>query len=808
MLSPEVDISGSGGVKNIKFYLNKYVERSEKYWSLPRSHIPFDELTGKDKLSENQEPIDMLLRDSPQDNLKSSTPTTGIKLDKSSTVKHTTIPVKSPSDNLHFFYLEPYKRQIVNIKDNHDPQKDKDTSPEEKTNIDDILNRAYQDEMNWIRKRHQPGSLKIDKYNSSTSSLGILTKKGNTDEQLNGSKPLKPLNDTHQNKQKDSPSERHLHDIASGRNIQKPEIQKSATDTPKRHIKSIDNKSKHEQPSGFLEPIDNRIPVPDASKHSEPPNRNQYQRNKTLSKFDKDHFNDPKSKQENEQEEKHHRHLPPPPPSPIHHLTSKKDDDLKNSEKHVYDVPTSFSKFKKDMNLSDKQKGELSHQNPDPSHEMSTTFSRDSKFRKPIHNIEGPNENLPSDKHQSLLRGKDVDEPKDNEQSKLSKHKIQPNDTTGLHALGNHEQTSKERRSSEKHRVSESSRPSKTHYHSLRIKQKKPYVGGLSTKDERISSWIENSKQQTRQLLEDGEIDKTPELEPHKPNITRHRSLSEKHYPGDRKMTDSGTVEKDKGKSKPIRIDDHSGKRKKKDSKISDNTTTKTPKSDQKTDDQKNSTHHQADSDYKIQDSHKRSTGKQTQDINTKDKTEKTNEQQSSGILHKQHPSQKDKLGIGKIISEIPHNLKSSTSGKKRQRSTEGYKQLESSGKDQLDPKANEQLHQHKDPKSEEKLPHSLHSPSADREEHHLTPPERESKVSDDRPGHRRHPPPPLSPTYKNDIHYPRDATYGKPQTPDSQTVPAVPERQPLSYPGDDFHLPEDKRQRGRHGDEFGRNKV
>ncbi|CAI2729552.1 unnamed protein product [Schistosoma spindalis] len=92
---------------------------------------------------------------------------------------------------------------------------------------------------------------------------------------------------------------------------------------------------------------------------------------------------------------------------------------------------------------------------------------------------------------------------------------------------------------------------------------------------------------------------------------------------------------------------------------------------------------------------------------------------------------------------------------------------------------------------------------SVDRGNRHLTTTETRSKVTDELPGHRRHPPPPLSPTSKVDIHYPRDGVVSRPRISDSSKAgtPLTPTRHSLKNRDDD---PEKrKRQQKVYDDEF-----
>ncbi|KAH9583865.1 hypothetical protein MS3_00008137 [Schistosoma haematobium] len=77
---------------------------------------------------------------------------------------------------------------------------------------------------------------------------------------------------------------------------------------------------------------------------------------------------------------------------------------------------------------------------------------------------------------------------------------------------------------------------------------------------------------------------------------------------------------------------------------------------------------------------------------------------------------------------------------------------------------------------------------SVDRGNRHSTTTETRSKVTDELPGHRRHPPPPLSPNSKEDIHYPRDGTVSRPRISDGSkaATPLTPTRHSSKNLGDD----------------------
>ncbi|CAH8561680.1 unnamed protein product [Schistosoma bovis] len=92
---------------------------------------------------------------------------------------------------------------------------------------------------------------------------------------------------------------------------------------------------------------------------------------------------------------------------------------------------------------------------------------------------------------------------------------------------------------------------------------------------------------------------------------------------------------------------------------------------------------------------------------------------------------------------------------------------------------------------------------SVDRGNRHSTTTETRSKVTDELPGHRRHPPPPLSPNSKEDIHYPRDGTVSRPRISDGSkaATPLTPTRHSSKNLGDD---PEKRKQQQKlYDDEF-----
>ncbi|CAH8575637.1 unnamed protein product [Schistosoma rodhaini] len=92
---------------------------------------------------------------------------------------------------------------------------------------------------------------------------------------------------------------------------------------------------------------------------------------------------------------------------------------------------------------------------------------------------------------------------------------------------------------------------------------------------------------------------------------------------------------------------------------------------------------------------------------------------------------------------------------------------------------------------------------SVDRGGRHLTTTETPGKVTDELPGHRRHPPPPLSPNAKEDMHYPRDGTVSRSRISDGSkaATPLTPTRHSLRNLGDDSE--KRKRQQKVFDDEF-----
>ncbi|CAH8548908.1 unnamed protein product [Schistosoma intercalatum] len=92
---------------------------------------------------------------------------------------------------------------------------------------------------------------------------------------------------------------------------------------------------------------------------------------------------------------------------------------------------------------------------------------------------------------------------------------------------------------------------------------------------------------------------------------------------------------------------------------------------------------------------------------------------------------------------------------------------------------------------------------SVDRGNRHSTTTETRSKVTDELPGHRRHPPPPLSPNSKEDIHYPRDGTVSRPRISDGSkaATPLTPTRHSSKNLGDDSE--KRKQQQKLYDDEF-----
>nr|CAH8852904.1 unnamed protein product [Trichobilharzia regenti] len=896
VLSREGDV---GGGDSLKIYLNRYVERSEKHWSLPRSHhllLNDDSAPRGDRISEQSEFSDNLSKDVGSNDEKAEEEKEQEKKDLKlprKVAEDSRKSLKSPSaDSLSFYFLEPYKRYTDNRKqDDYSTkevkkisQKDEEEEEEkkdnkEKANIDDILNQAYQDEMNRMKKRQH--SIKKDNYGS-TSSLGVLVKKYedqvkiNTfkdterksnsmknrksqpdDKEANQPRPVEPMkptdeaskprDDTSRIKHKDPPSYRYLPDITSGGNKQQPETPKTTTtDLPKKHSRTADDKGKHQASIDSPEPFNKPTPVPHTPKVLEKPDRMSKSLDKKSKPSDQSNTNEGDTNASNnnntkprvdrfigekaksqEPESKHQHRYPPPPPQ--HHRTSTKhDDDDGNESKHldkrVNDGPTPFSKFKKDMTLSDRPKPDS---RPAP-HEETKTFSRDSKFRKPIHTVtEGQTGgNLPpTEKRKSLPGIKETDD----RQRKSSKEKSQFGDIKGLNSLQDRDMMLKDKQSKERNRVPEPARSSKSphqhhRHHSLRVKQYKPYPG-FTPKDDRISSWIENSKQQTRRLLlaeEEGggsgagEIDPSPELERHRPSLTRHQSLNEerRYSADDKQFSGSGTVKGNEAKNRSKHADQDQSPEKREKKEIM------TPKPDRNTDVPKDPISLQAIDQPKRRESdkgdrHRPPSNKPDQDQNSRQETKQpvdrkiSDNKQPTDTLNKPHTDQP--------TTDLRNESKPSPPSKRRHQSREDFKQPKlSSTKPQSDLKDEDHLHCGKDVKHRDKpTPHrskepsrqnlinrrrdNTHSPSADREEHRLTPPDREIKVVDDhRPGHKRHPPPPLSPTSKRDIHYPRDATYNQPKTPhdSSQTVPT---KHFSKYPGDgDIYDPEGRRRRTR----------
>ncbi|CAH8858282.1 unnamed protein product [Trichobilharzia szidati] len=897
VLSREGDASGFGvGGDSLKIYLNRYVERSEKHWSLPRSHhllLNDDSMPGRDRISEQSEFSDNLSKDVGSNDEKAGEKEKKKDLKLPRKVEDSRKSLKSPpaADSLNFYFLEPYKRYTDNRKQDDYPseevkkisqedEEEEEKDDKEKANIDDILNQAYQDEMSRMKKRQQ--SIKTDNYGS-TSSLGVLVKKyedqaknalkdterksnsmknrkRQPDEEANQltrpvepTKPTdeagKPRDDTSRIKHKDPSSHRYLHDITSGENKQQPETSKTpTTDLPKRHSRTGDDKGKHQASIDSPQPFNKPTPVPETPpKVLEKPDRMSKSLDKKPKPSDQSNTNEGDTitnnnnkpstgeKPKSQEPESKHQHRHPPTP-PHHHRTSTKHDDdgdeLKHSDKRVNDGPTPFSKFKKDMALSDRPKPDS---RPAP-HEETTTFSRDSKFRRPIHTpTEGQTGgNLPpAEKRKSLPGIKATDD----KQRKSSKEKPQLGDTKGLNSsLQDRDKMLKDKPNNERNRVPEPTRSSKSphqssnqhhRHHSLRVKQynNKPYPG-ITAKDDRISSWIENSKQQTRRLLlgegeeeeggAGGEIDPSPDLERHRPSLTRHQSLNEdRRYSDDRRFSSgSGTVKRNEAKNRSKHADQDQSPEKQAKKEIV------LPKPDPKTDVPKDPIALQAmDQVLKRRESgkdnrHRPPSNKPDQDQNSRQETKqpvdrKKSDKQPTDTLNKPH--------LDQPTTDLPNDSKISPPSKRRHQSREDFKQPKlSSTKPQSDVKDEDHPHRGKDIKHNDKpTPHrskepsrenqinrrrdNTHSPSADREEHRLTPPDRDIKVADDhRPGHKRHPPPPLSPTSKRDIHYPRDATYNQPRTPhdSSQTVPT---KHFSKYPGDgDMYDPEGRRRRTR----------
>lgn len=580
---------------NYKNYLNRYIERSEKYWSLPKNYFITDEQINKN------------------DKLESLSPTNN--------------------------------KPITN---------------EDELSIKSI-DKAYYDEMNRLNKRNL---LKFDEL-SSTSSLSLLAKtyeksinkkltsikqnENNTLDELNkhksSSKSMKQINEQEKKiNQNDITSGHQRNNFIGDENVPKFDIEKpskskvypnlppSVIDIPK-HLEQYDQISKQKD---LKLDITYQMVTDD----------------KIFEKPHKDHFNDQMSKQ---QELKNHRH--PSPPLFHQHKNSTKDEILEkfistgDSHKRSCDGLMSFAKFKKNM-ISDNLPvdEEYSHEGRHLSHDELKVFSRDSKFRKPLHNNEGQIGTSLSHKHS--FEDKHINKNKMEPQIKIDKPKTQPLDTKVSRNL--EENNQKSMKGQEQDRLV---KRNKTYHQSLRSKQNKPH-GSITSKNDRISSWVENSRYQTRQLLQDGMIDVIPQAEPQKSDLTRHQSLNEKRnsYKTDNKM-------------KYRHSDDPSKKPIKKDSINSDYIASKRPKSQDKLNDQKDPKKsldsNQLNKIDNLKDTHKKSIiEKQQQDRNNKDNTGKTpdmkqEEKYSSNNARKQHPSNEtSNLNIEQSVREIPHSLK------------------------------------------------------------------------------------------------------------------------------------------------------
>ncbi|CAH8577861.1 unnamed protein product [Schistosoma haematobium] len=807
LLSPRGD--------HFKSYLNRYVERSEKYWSLPKSYFIADEPVNKNETTTKQyDSMNDTLKDFIYDKFKPLSPTTEAKTD----IKLTS---NQDKDNLHLLFLKPYKSYTTITTNEKNSQRIKERNQNEKFNTDDLLSKAYYDEMNRLSKRK---SLKMDEL-SSTSSLSILAKayeeqienhrkqidrkstsiKGNdsktTDdlgEHKCSSKPMKQINEQ-ENKlmQSDILSDHQGNNSTRDEEVTKFDVQKpskpegipnlppSVLDINKR-LEQYDRISKHKD----LKPeITHQIVTDD--KISEKPH--------------KDHLNDQMLKQ---QELKHHRH---PPPPRHHHKSSTKDEILEKStgdtHKRSCDGPMSFAKFKKNM-ISDNlpvDEEHSHHQGRHLSHDESKVFSRDSKFRKPIHNNEGQIGTPLAPKHS--FEDKHTNKSKMEQQIKTENPKTQPLDTkASRNSEENHGESVKGQGRSEL------VKRNKTHHQSLRSKQNKPHTS-ITSKNDRISSWVENSRYQTRQLLQDGMIDVVPQAQPQKSDLKRHQSLNEKRnsYKTDDKM-------------KYRHSDDPSKKPIKKDSITSDYIASKLPKAHYKLNDQKDPTKpldsNQLNKIDSLKDTHKKSIiEKQQQDRNNKDNIVKIpdikqEEKYPSKSVRKQHPSNEaNNLDVEQSVGEIPHHSKQSNPSKikqplkecdgkqsrlsiKKQSYTkdndddEGKRENLTKNTDEVlsRSKQSSELDQHK--KRKDNVPDR----TVDRGNRHSTTTETRSKVTDELPGHRRHPPPPLSPNSKEDIHYPRDGTVSRPRISDGSkaATPLTPTRHSSKNLGDD---PEKRKQ-------------
>ncbi|CAH8564718.1 unnamed protein product [Schistosoma bovis] len=801
LLSPKGD--------HFKSYLNRYVERSEKYWSLPKSYFIADEPINKNETTTKQyDSMNDTLKDFIYDKFKPLSPTTEAKTD----IKLTS---NQDKDDLHLLFLKPYKSYTTITTNEKSSQRIKEINENEKFNTDDLLSKAYYDEMNRLSKRK---SLKMDEL-SSTSSLSILAKayeeqiekhrksisiKGNdskttTDElgeHKSLSKPMKQINEQ-ENKlmQSDILSDQQGNNLTRDEEVTKFDVQKpskpeeipnlppSVLDINKR-LEQYDRISKHKD----LKPdITHQLVTDD----------------KISGKPHKDHLNDLMLKQ---QELKHHRH----PPPPIHHQkSSTKDEILEKStddtHKRSCDGPMSFAKFKKNM-ISDNlpvDEEHSHHQGRHLSHDESKVFSRDSKFRKPIHNNEGQIGTPLAPKHS--FEDKHTNKSKMEQQIKTENPKTQPLDTkASRNSEENHGESVKGQGRSEL------VKRNKTHHQSLRSKQNKPHTS-ITSKNDRISSWVENSRYQTRQLLQDGMIDVVPQAQPQKSDLKRHQSLNEKRnsYKTDDKM-------------KYRHSDDPSKKSIKKDSITSDYIASKLPKAHYKLNDQKDPTKpldsNQMNKIDSLKDTHKKSIiEKQQQDRNNKDNIVKIpdikqEEKYPSKSVRKQHPSNEvNNLDVEQSVGEIPHHSKQYNPSKikqplkecdgkqsrlsiKKQAYTkdnddddddeEGKRENLTKNTDEVlnQSKQSSELDQHK--KRKDNVPYR----TVDRGNRHSTTTETRSKVTDELPGHRRHPPPPLSPNSKEDIHYPRDGTVSRPRISDGSkaATPLTPTRHSSKNLGDD----------------------
>ncbi|XP_018645127.1 hypothetical protein Smp_158100.1 [Schistosoma mansoni] len=773
----------SPGGDHFRSYLNRYVERSEKYWSLPKSYFIFDE----GKTTKQYDSMNVTSNDFVYDEFKRLSTTTGTKTDIKPTANQDSLSAKS-TDNLHLFYLKPYKPYPATTINENNSQRIKEANPNEKFNTDDLFSKAYYDEMNRLKKRQ---SLKIDEF-SSTSSLSILAKAyeqqiennkkqidrkttsikrneskttNESGEHKSSSKPKKQYNEQENKiKQNDISSDHQLNNLSADEEVTKFDIPKpskpevipnsppSVLDIPKR-LEQYDRISKHKD----LKPDITRQFTTD-DKISERPN--------------KDHFNDQVSKQE---ELKRHRH----PPPPLHHHKSPTKDEIlekfistDDPHKRSYDGPMSFAKFRRSM-ISDNLPMDEEHkyQGRNLSHDDSTAFARDSKFRKPIHSIEGQIGTPLVPRHS--FEDKHTNKSKVDPQIKTEKPKTQPLDIKARNLEENHGKSKKDQERDEL------VKRNKTHHQSLRSKQNKPH-GSISSKNDRISSWVENSRYQTRQLLQDGMIDVVPQAQPQKSDLTRHQSLNEKQnsYRTNNKMK---YRHPDDPSREPIKKDSISSDQKDPTKPLDNNQLKKTDN---------------------LKDIHKKSMTEKQHDRNKKDNIPKTTEHKqekkySPNSPRQQHPSNEaNNLDVEQSVEGIPHHSKQS---KIKQPLKESNKETPAKNTNEIlsQPKQTRESDHHK------KRTNNVPSRTVDRGGHHPTTTETRGKVTDELPGHRRHPPPPLSPNAKEDMHYPRDGTVSRSRISDGSkaATPLTPTRHSLRNLGDDSE--KRKRQQKVFDDEF-----